>query len=412
MWIVVSITGSALAGFIGAAAFALNPNVLYLQSTPMTEPLLFALLTVAIALAMTWCRAPLSDWRGAPLPGAPRLSRASTSVGLAFALACLTRYEAWPVTAAALVLMAWVRWRQGAPIAAAARQVARVAAYPVGAILGFMVFSRVVIGEWFVTSGFFVPDNPAAGRPFAAIGQIAWGARELSGYALVGVAMLGLASLAVVSVINRHSADRAIALSLLCTAVLPLVAFLEGHPFRIRYMVPLMIAEAVGVGAAAGLLRRMRPFAMAIVAATVVLELHPLDLSAPMVVEAQWDRPNAVARRSVTDCLRRDYQGETVMASMGSLGHYMQELSLAGFELRDFLHEGNGDIWLNALNGPRPYAGWILIEEEAEGGDMLAHIARDRPEFLGGFSRVCEAGGVALYRRDAKVTPLSVGRPF
>src|SRR5438552_4309097 len=29
----------------------------------------------------------------------------------------------------------------------------------------------------------------------------------------------------------------------------------------------------------------------------------------------------------------------------------MQELSRSGFELRDFLHEGNGDIWLAADRG-------------------------------------------------------------
>ena len=55
---------------------------------------------------------------------------------------------------------------------------------------------------------------------------------------------------------------------------------------------------------------------------------------------------------------------------------------------------------LNALVSPRPYAGWLLIEEKAEGGDMLAHIARERPSFLDGYTRVCEAAGVALYRRQ------------
>ena len=87
------------------------------------------------------------------------------------------------------------------------------------------------------------------------------------------------------------------------------------------------------------------------------------------------------------------------MASMGSLGHYMQDLASAGFSIRDFLHEGNGDIWLNALDAPRPFAGWILIEEKAEGGDMLAQIVRVRPSFLNGYTRACEGAGVALYRR-------------
>ncbi|RPI48157.1 MAG: family 2 glycosyl transferase, partial [Acidobacteria bacterium] len=35
--LVVRVTGSRVAAAIGVAMFALNPNVLYLQSTPMTE---------------------------------------------------------------------------------------------------------------------------------------------------------------------------------------------------------------------------------------------------------------------------------------------------------------------------------------------------------------------------------------
>jgi hypothetical protein len=141
---------------------------------------------------------------------------------------------------------------------------------------------------------------------------------------------------------------------------------------------------------------------LALVAA---FDLRPLDLSAPMVLEAQWDRPNIVARDRVSAYLASNYHGETVMASMGSLGHYMQDLSRTGFGIRDFLHEGNGDIWLAALENPRPFAGWLLIEEQAEGGDMLAKRARENPAFLNGFSRVSEAAGVALYRR----VPLTAG---
>jgi hypothetical protein len=106
--------------------------------------------------------------------------------------------------------------------------------------------------------------------------------------------------------------------------------------------------------------------------------------------------------------LRTAYDGETIMASMGSLGHYMQDLSQSGFDLKDFLHEGNGDIWLSALKGPRPFVGWIMIEEQAEGGDMLAKIARENPAFLDGFSRVGEGAGVALYVRQNRT--LNVAR--
>jgi hypothetical protein len=125
-------------------------------------------------------------------------------------------------------------------------------------------------------------------------------------------------------------------------------------------------------------------------------------------VEAQWDRPNVPVRAGVTACLGGPQSGEKIMASMGSLGHYMQEASRAGFQLRDFLHEGNGDIWLAALaTGPRPFAEWVLIEEKAEGGDLLAKRAREQPHFLDGYARVCEGAGLALYKRKRTTTEVT-----
>jgi hypothetical protein len=50
--LVVLVTGSASAGTAGAVVFALNPNVLYLQATPMTEPLLICLCLLAITLLL------------------------------------------------------------------------------------------------------------------------------------------------------------------------------------------------------------------------------------------------------------------------------------------------------------------------------------------------------------------------
>jgi hypothetical protein len=178
------------------------------------------------------------------------------------------------------------------------------------------------------------------------------------------------------------------------------MAFYRGHPFRIRYMVPLMAMEAVGAGIVAGMFRRGRAIASCVVLGIAAFELRPLDRMAPMVVEAQWDRPNVPARAKVTSCLDGPAAAGKIMASMGSLGHYMQEASAEGYAIRHFLHEGNGDIWLAALNNPRPYAEWVLIEEKAEGGDMLAHLAQAHPAFLDGYVRVCEGAGLALYRRQ------------
>jgi hypothetical protein len=411
-WIVQTLTGSTLAALAGVAVFALNPNVLYLQSTPMTEPLLLATTTVAIAMLMAELSEPVGGLRERSASTAQRLRanlsseslrlRGQSLCGLLFALACLTRYEAWPVTVAAIAAVPVIRWWQRRSFVDGCRKAVSLALFPAIALVGFSIFSRVVIGEWFVSGDFFVPENKALGDPLMALKEIGWGTQMLSGSLLAWTAGAGLAIVIVRALIDRDRAAGILPLALVAMAAVPWSAFEKGHPFRIRYMVPMMAVEAIGAGAVAGAFRRSKATVLMALAvlALAVYELRPFDAQAPMVLEAQWDRPNLPVRARVTACLDAPGRGEKIMASMGSLGHYMQEASEQGFALRDFLHEGNGDIWLAALDGPRPFADWILIEEKAEGGDMLAKIARARPSFLDGYARVCDGAGLALYQRQ------------
>jgi hypothetical protein len=165
-------------------------------------------------------------------------------------------------------------------------------------------------------------------------------------------------------------------------------------------MVPLLAAQAIGAGVCAGLARRNSLVPIAAVVLAAAIDLRPLSAEAPMVLEAQWDRPNAVGRQRITSCLRDEYDGTPVLASMSSLAHYMQELSAVGLRLRDFVHEGNTEAWWRALDDPSREVGWVLISEGTDGRDALFTPARENPNFLKGFSRVCEGGGVALYRRS------------
>jgi hypothetical protein len=165
-------------------------------------------------------------------------------------------------------------------------------------------------------------------------------------------------------------------------------------------MIPLVAGAAVGAGLLIGWLpRRARALATALLLAGVsIVRLPPFATKAAMVAEAQWDRPNSAARARVTTCLAAARQpGEPILASMGSLAHYMQELSSIGLGIRDFVHEGNGQLWIDAIADPTRHVRWLLTEEQAEGGDVLAQRAASDPEYLSGFARRCAGGGVALY---------------
>ena len=379
-------TGSTSAAIAASSLLLLNPNLLYLQSTPMTEPLLFATVMLGIALTARWLD-NADRWPGA--------------AGSALAAACLTRYEGWLIVAALIVLAVAVMWRRGSTAVSALVAGSRLAAYPALAVALFLINSRWTVGSWFVSSGFFVPENvDALGHPLVAWDQLREGLHRLCGSAAVWAAYGGSILIAVAFARGRSKAALTLFFALLAATALPLMAYVQGHPFRIRYDVPLVAACAALAGAGIGVLwTRLQPVAAALVIGAAVLQTHPLDRNAPLIIESQRDATNRVGREAVTAYLAGHYNGRTIMMSMGSLGHYMHDLSAHGFAIHDFLHEGNGDIWNFAVEDPKPVVGWIAIEEKAEGGDALYREVKRHPAFLDGFSRVAEGGGVALYRR-------------
>jgi len=339
----------------------------------MTEPLLFGLALVALWAVDDWVRSP-------------RRGRTVTA-GVALGAMMLCRYEGWAIGGA---LVAWAAWRRG------------VAAWPLagacaGAVAAFLVLSRATTGTWFVTSGFFVPDNPSRHDVVAVLGDVFGATRTLAGDAVLAAAaagaLLGIAAL-------REPSGGTILLALAAAAALPISAFYEGHPFRVRYMVPLVVASGALAGlAVARVPARARSWVAVVLVAVAFLTRPPFDPNAPMVTEAQWETPYRLGRENISRYLDAEYDGTPILASMGSLAHYMQEASRHGLRLANFLHEGNGILWTAALRSPRRHVRWVAIEQQAEGGDMLAALVRDDPTFLEGFDEVAQGGGVALFRR-------------
>jgi hypothetical protein len=354
-----------------------NPGVLYLQSTPMTEPMLFGLAFVSLLTVDTWV--------------ATGRQRHAHQAGAAMAALLLVRYEGWLI-AAALVMLAWVlrppRARNGWWW---------LAVWPAGAVVAFMGLSYATAGALLATSGFYTPTNPARGSAPEALRQVFDATVAIAGPAVMILGALGVVAAFVF--VWRTQGRSLLCLSLLASAALPFTAFYSGHPERVRYMVTVAVGVAACGGLAfAALPRPARAWAAAAFLAIALIVRPPLTPTDPMVVEAQWATPYSVGRRAVTAYLAAHHDGTPILASMSALAHYMQEVAAVDLPLRAFLHEGNGLLWDAATEAPRRYVRWILIEEQARGGGPLAILARQDPLFLDGFERVAEGGGVALYR--------------
>ena len=200
---------------------------------------------------------------------------------------------------AVLASSAFAWWRRGRPCGDACRVHARLALYPAGGGLGFMAFSRITVGEWFVSGGFFVPDDALRGQPVVVFDKIARAmllggdrARALRTDQAIVVVLLSL-------VRRETGADAGAACALRRRRRCPSRRISPAIPFRIRYEIPLVVASRVVVGLAVGLLRDWaKPVALAACFSFVYRQRPPFDPRAPMVAEAQLDRVNVEGARA------------------------------------------------------------------------------------------------------------------
>jgi cellulose synthase/poly-beta-1,6-N-acetylglucosamine synthase-like glycosyltransferase len=90
------LTHNSPASFVGTLAFVLNPNVLYLQATPLTEPVLMATMTAACYYFLAWIQE--ND------------PRQLIWAAAAMFLATLARYDGWALFLVCLVLIVLIGW--------------------------------------------------------------------------------------------------------------------------------------------------------------------------------------------------------------------------------------------------------------------------------------------------------------
>lgn len=118
----VSARAPVAAGYLAAAVYALNPNLLYMQTTAMNEPLYLAFFLWAIVYFDEWLRGLAGNSEAARPP-----ERALEGCGIALAGGAATRYDGWFFGAVlgVLVVGVFVRWWRTTPDSARRRRMAK-----------------------------------------------------------------------------------------------------------------------------------------------------------------------------------------------------------------------------------------------------------------------------------------------
>ncbi|MDX2154798.1 MAG: hypothetical protein SFV54_28910 [Bryobacteraceae bacterium] len=395
--------GTVWAGFAAAMLFALNPNLLYLQSTPMSEPFAYAgvlgMVYFAVVVSQTG-----SLW-------------AAAAAGLMSNVASMSRYEGWfliPFTATAILIAApRRRW---------------MAACLFGAVAALGPLYWLAHNYYFYGDALEFYRGPYSAKAIyqraldAGMARYpgdhewpkAWLYFREAATLCAGQWLLWLAAAGGLAALWRR-AFVPLALLLLLPLFYVFSLYSSGTPIFVPHLwphsyyntryglaaLPLLCFAAAGLVAV--LPRRLVP-AGAVLA--IVLGAYPWVRDARPEAWITWkeSQVNSDARRAWTakaaEYLRpRVRPGDGVLTSFGDLAGIFP---LAGLRLQRTLHEGNDPLWTAALARPD-----LFLWEEwavAIAGDKVSTALQRANRRGPAFDRVHEivqkgAPVIEIYRR-------------
>ena len=412
---------------IALAFFALNPNLLYMQTTAMTEPL--------FVCEMVWTALWLVEWR-ASLDGPVRTNRSAFLLGLialGLAAAVFTRYDGWIMALLAWTAIGIVLLRRGR-LASPAFWLA--SAVVVGAPLIWFGYNAHVFGDWldFARGPYSAmaiekrtagpgdgPPHPGWHNPWVSLlffvkaaemaaAAVAWG-NKLLVLCVLGVGWAWL--------IARR---RAFAWSLILWLPVPFYAYSVAFGsvpiflpvwwphsyYNTRYGLELLPAFALGGGFAAAFVfaavREFKP--QAVRAAAVVMFGIVIWNAAEMLRE----RPVVYLEGTKNIESRRAFEIEippllrTVMAQrpggqlLMNTSVYPNIIAFSGIPLRQTINEGDQVLYSDALAAPASHAAAVLAFE----GDQIDTAVKAHHEGLRRVGRFTAPGQPAgtLYVSD------------
>ena len=406
--------------------FALNPNLLYLQTTAMTEPLFLC--------EFIWIVVWLVEWRaaldGENIPVA-QTNKLQVFIAAALVAAIFTRYDGWIIaliawTAIGITLLRRAAAGERGRLGAAAFWLASLAV--ITAPLLWFLYNSVCFGDWlyFARGPYSAhaielhtaspgpsPLHPGWHSPWVAllyylkvseldsIAPAAWG--NLWGNIVVALAALGAFGTGLTE--NSAAGRRAVAWTFLLWLPVPFYAWSVAYGsvpiffpawwpytwYNTRYGIELLPTLALGIGFAAqligGALRNIKSpspapilpkLAFAFLIALAGLNVFALLRAHPVVyVEST---KNADARRpyddSIPPALQSLLAADPRAPVLMNTSLYPEIVAFTGIPLRQTINESDLGIYRAALASPATHAA-IIVSFDGDEIDtaVKAHLA-------------------------------------
>jgi hypothetical protein len=413
--------------------FALNPNLLYLQTTAMTEPLFLC--------EFIWIVVWLVEWRSAidseTAAASSELRSASSArlqacIAVALVAAVFTRYDGWIIafiawSGVAITLLRHAPKGERGRLAAPAFWLATVAI--AAAPLLWFLYNSVCFGDWlyFARGPFSAraielrtassgggPPHPGWHSPWVgllfylkvseldSVAAPGWG--NVWGNIVLASAALGTAATWLVE--KSAARRRALAWTFLLWLPVPFYAWSVAYGsvpiffpawwphtwYNTRYGLELLPALALGLGFAAqllaGALRRIKRQSVAVVfpklAFALFLALACLNaftlLRSDPIVYVEGTK-NADARQPYDDALPPALQSLLILDPRAPIlmntSTYPEIVSLTGISLRQTINESDLEIFRSALAAPATHAAIIVA---FDGDEVDKAVKADLPD--------------------------------
>ena len=418
--IVRRLTRSRLAAWIGVLALLTNPSILYLHTTGLTEPVLFASMLATVAMLTRWADAtkPYSGGEMAVFCGLP----ASAMI--------LARYDGWAFTAAATVFVIvatqirWGIWRYSL------RMARSFVILPVVAALWWMWFNWINFGDplefqrgrWsaqaqqeLLARDGLLPDQHDLVR---SLGTYTSSVVRGIGWIVIGAGVLGMLLWAV----RGRWQPRALAPWLLVAVpfgfyvaslytgqiAVRLDATETQSMFNLRYGVEMLPGLAVFAGLGAGVLRTTKrtaswsrvPIAVVGIAAVAVAAVAwwPGWRDVPVVREGLEQRAAGRSQYAAAEWMREHARDGTILIddSINPL------LPVIDADLDRAIAPFSGPRWDRALRNPSR-VDWVYVDT-ANPFDAVGKAVRRDPSFPGDFVLRHEDGPAKVYQRRSSAS--------
>ena len=417
---------AAPAAALALAFFATNPNLLYLQTTAMTEPL--------FVCESIWAALWLVEWR-ATLDSDPQ--RANRLLGwIAFVLiaAVYTRYDGWIMAALAWTAIGIVLARRGE---LHSRTFWLASAFVVAAPMAWFIYNAAAFGDWldFLRGPYSAkaielrtavpgwPPHPGWHNPWVALLFYVKAAEMDAAAAACGNVLLTL-SIAGTAWAWLTARKRAFTWALLIWLPLPFYAYSVAYGsvpiflppwwphswYNTRYGLELLPALALGLGFAVSFalaaVREFKPawmkygtaalFALIFFNCVEMLRERPLTyVEGEKNIESRRQFESEIPP-AMHALLQKDPDGVVLMET----SVYPELVALTGIPLRQTINESDKEFYQAALAAPAANAYLVLAFD----GDEIDHAVHAHPEHLSAVGRfTCDGQPPAtLYLSDTR----------